>query len=68
MGSSLILCHDSFGESPLCADEKWLNIDCTFDRLAQEGGSIKIDLKTGGMLVERLLELINAQHFEDPRL
>ena len=62
------MCHDSFGESPLGADQKGLNLDCIFDRLAQEGRSIKIDLKTGGMLVERLLELIKAQHFEDPRL
>jgi len=68
IGNELILRHDSFVENPLDLDEEWLSLDRLLERLCQTGKSVKLDLKTGGILVDKVLEFITKFCFEDVRL
>ena len=68
IGNELILRHDSFVENPLDADEEWMSLDLLLDRLSKTGKCIKLDLKAGGTLVDKLLELIDAYGFDNTRL
>ncbi len=63
-----ILRHDSFKNRPLDADENWLTLDRLIERVSKTGKSIKIDLKTGGVLVDKVMESIDAHGFDDSRL
>jgi hypothetical protein len=68
IGNELILRHDSFVENPLDLDEEWLSLDRLLERLCQTGKSVKLDLKAGGILVDKVLEFITKFCFEDVRL
>ena len=67
-GSELILRHDSFTETPLQEDETWFTLDHLLSRLRERGKSVKLDLKAGGVLVDKVLELVDAHDFEDTAL
>ncbi len=67
-GQELILRHDSFKNSPLDVDEGWMGFDNLLSKLHQERRSIKIDLKTGGILIDKVLNAIDATGFDDSRL
>jgi len=68
IGNELILRHDSFVENPLDLDEEWLSLDRLLERLCQTGKSVKLDLKAGGILVDKVLEFITKFFIEDVRL
>ncbi len=68
IGNELILRHDSFVENPLDFDEEWLSLDRLLERLCQTGKSVKLDLKAGGILVDKVLEFITKFFLEDVRL
>jgi len=66
--NKLILRHDSFHDDPLDEDEVWLRLDRFLDQIYKTGKSIKFDLKTGGILVDKILELIKSHRFDESRL
>ena len=68
IGDELILRHDSFVENPLDLDEEWLSLDRLLERLCQTDKSVKLDLKAGGILVDKVLEFVTKFCFEDVRL
>lgn len=68
MVNELILRHDSFVETPLDVDEEWLSLDRLLNRLLKKGKSIKLDLKAGGILVDKVLKLIDSHSFDESRL
>ncbi|MFQ5799424.1 MAG: hypothetical protein ACE5H0_12150 [Bacteroidota bacterium] len=68
LGQELILRHDSFQDTPLDTDEQWLPFDQLLGVLKEKGKSLKIDLKGGGALLEKVLELVDALRFEDSSL
>lgn len=63
-----ILRHDSFKNSPLDPNEKWLTLDSLLSCVAKTDKSIKIDLKAGGIIVEKVMESIDANGLDDSRL
>lgn len=63
-----ILRHDSFKNSPLDADENWLTLDKLLSHMSKTDKSIKIDLKAGGIIVEKVMESIDAHGIDDSRL
>ena len=63
-----ILRHDSFKNTPLDMDENWLNLDTLLTCVAKTNKSIKFDLKAGGVLVEKVMESIDAHGLDDSRL
>lgn len=67
-GENLILRHDSFTESPLQEDEEVLVLDDTLDRMENAGKSVKLDLKEGGDVLDRVLDLLGAREWDDSRL
>ena len=64
----VILRHDSFSESPLTPDEKWLTLDKVLDKIKLFNRAIKIDLKAGGMLLDRVLEMVAESGLTDESL
>ena len=59
----LILRHDSFNVSPLQEDEEWLNLDTVLARLHKHEKRVKLDLKTGGNLIDQVLGLVERIGF-----
>jgi len=68
IANELILRHDSFVEIPLDADEEWFSLDRLLRRLLKTGKSIKLDLKAGGILVDKVLKFIESYSFDESRL
>lgn len=68
LGSDLILRHDSFVGSPLLEDETWLGLEDLLARLRERNKAVKLDLKAGGLLVDRVLQLIEQFDFDDSHL
>jgi hypothetical protein len=62
VGQDLILRHDSFMERPIDEDEEWLTLDYQLARLHERGRAVKLDLKAGGVLVDKVLELVDRHH------
>ncbi len=67
-GNELILRHDSFVDNPLSLDEDWLSLNRLLERLRETGKSVKFDMKAGGTVVDKVLELVDAYDFDDLRL
>lgn len=67
-GRELILRHDSFVENPLEADENWLSMDRLLEKLCDTEKSVKIDLKAGGILIDKVVEFADKYCFDDQRL
>lgn len=61
----VILRHDSFANTPLAADEQWQTLDKTMDKIKAADRAIKIDLKAGGMLLDRVFALLSENGFSD---
>ncbi|HDZ27619.1 hypothetical protein LCGC14_0447460 [marine sediment metagenome] len=68
IANELILRHDSFVELPLDVDEDWFSLDRLLHRLLKTGKSIKLDLKSGGILVDKALKFIESSSFDESRL
>lgn len=68
IGKELILRHDSFKNNPLDADEDWLNLDNLLARVTKTDKSIKIDLKAGGIVVEKVMDTVDSHDIDDSRL
>lgn len=64
----VILRHDSFVESPLEAGEKWFKLDKALDKIKLFERAVKIDLKAGGMLLDKVLEMVAEKDLTDESL
>ena len=64
----VILRHDSFAETPLMPDEKWLTLARVLEKVKASGRAIKIDLKAGGMLLDRVWALLDEKGIVDSDL
>lgn len=64
----VILRHDSFAATPLVPDEQWFMLADVLDEITAFGRAIKIDFKAGGMLLDRVLEMIAERELTDDRL
>jgi hypothetical protein len=64
----VILRHDSFAEHPMAPDEKWFTLDKALDKIKRFDRAIKIDLKAGGMLLDRVLEMVADRGLTDESL
>ncbi len=64
----LILRHDSFETTPALADEEWLTLDKAIADLSKHARGIKLDLKSGDEVLERLLRMVAAADFGDGSL
>jgi hypothetical protein len=53
---------------PLVPDEKWLTLARVLDKVKASGRAIKIDLKAGGMLLDRVLALLDEKGIVDSDL
>ena len=67
-GRDLILRHDSFEKSPIRADEEWLTLDILLGRLREREKSVKLDFKAGGIIVDKVLALVDGYGFEHSEL
>ncbi len=67
-GNDLILRHDTFTEVPLAEDEDWFTLDKLLARVKKHDKRVKLDLKAGGTLVDKVLELVDAYSFNDDSL
>ncbi len=68
LSRDLILRHDSFAKTPLEEDEEWLTLDCLLARLCERGKAVKLDLKAGGKVVDKVLELLKVHCFDESKL
>ncbi len=64
----LILRHDSFETTPALRDEKWLTFDEAIAKLANSASGIKLDIKGGVDVLDRVLESIASLQLPDDRL
>ncbi len=67
-GGRLIVRHDSFEETPTQPDEEFLLLDDVLQRLDAFHKFIKIDLKEGGELTDRVIGLVEGMRLADDRL
>jgi hypothetical protein len=67
-GWDVILRHDSFTENPLELDEKWFMLDKALDKIKLFDRAVKIDLKAGGMLLDKVLEMVAEKGLSDESL
>ncbi len=63
-----ILRRNSFRNTPLNVNENWLTLDKLLSHVTKTDKSIKIDLKAGGIIVEKVMKLIDAHGLDDSRL
>ena len=68
IGKELILRHDSFRDRPAEIDEEWLSFEILLQRLVVTGKSVKIDLKSGGAALDKVIKLLDRCGFEESRL
>jgi len=54
----VILRHDSFAATPLATDEQWFLLSEVLDKITAFDRAIKFDFKAGGMLLDRVLEMV----------
>ena len=64
----VILRHDSFAEKPLAPDEKWFTLDKVLDKIKLFDRAIKLDLKAGGMLLDKVFEMVAERGLTDENL
>jgi hypothetical protein len=64
----VILRHDSFTENPLEPDEKWFTLDKALNKIKLFDRAVKIDLKAGGMLLDKVLEMVAEKGLTDESL
>jgi len=64
----LILRHDSFETTPATSDEEWLIYDDAMTQLTDSGVCIKLDIKGGTDVLDRVLESVVSRQLADDRL
>jgi len=64
----VILRHDSFAATPLETNEQWFMLADVLGKITAFGRAIKIDFKAGGMLLDRVLEMVAERELTDDRL
>jgi hypothetical protein len=64
----LILRHDSFVTTPALVDEEWLIYDEAIAELADSGAGIKLDIKGGADVLDRVLRSVASLELPDDRL
>ncbi|GBE24087.1 hypothetical protein BMS3Bbin02_00352 [bacterium BMS3Bbin02] len=64
----LILRHDSFETTPALPNEEWLIYDKAMAKLANSGSGIKLDIKDGVEVLDRVLKSVAALQLPDDRL
>ena len=64
----MVLRHDSFERTPWRRDEDLMTLDTLLDLMNGQAKSFKLDLKEGGDLVDRVLDLIRERSIADERL
>ncbi len=64
----LIVRHDSFEETPVQSGEESLLLEDVLQRLDRFHKSVKVDLKEGDELVDRVIDLVGGMHLADDRL
>jgi hypothetical protein len=67
-GAQLILRHDSFAKTPLQEDEEIVPLDGILTRMERFDKCLKLDLKEGGTMVERIIELVRTRRYDPHRL
>ncbi len=65
---TLILRHDSFEKTPLMEDEEFILIGDMLTRLEKFDRCVKLDLKEGGEVIDRILDLVSERRFPASRL
>ncbi len=55
IGNGLILRNDSFVKTPLGVYEEWLDFSQLLQSSKQDNKSIKIEMKSGGVLIDKVL-------------
>jgi beta-phosphoglucomutase-like phosphatase (HAD superfamily) len=60
--------HDSFVDSPWSRDEECLTLEACLGEFRRLDKSVKLDLKEANPVVDRVLELLAQQGFDDSRL
>ncbi|MCD6138423.1 MAG: hypothetical protein J7J91_07615 [Deltaproteobacteria bacterium] len=66
--NDLILRHDPFEDTPAQENEDWLTLDDFLSRLHKSGKGVKLDLKAGGTLVDKILDIVSDYGFDDSHL
>ncbi len=64
----VVLRHDSFAETPMAANERWLTLESALKKIKKHRRAIKLDLKSGGVLLDRVLELVAKNGLRDEDL
>ncbi|NOX62776.1 MAG: DUF2181 domain-containing protein [Chloroflexi bacterium] len=64
----VILRHDSFEEAPVTEEERWLTLAEALDKIKAFERAIKLDLKSDGQLLERVLALVAQKGLADESL
>jgi hypothetical protein len=62
-GRDLILRRDSFEKTPLQKNEAWLTLDYALDRMRYRNKGVLLDLKAGGQVTDRVLDLATTYGF-----
>jgi len=65
---NVILRHDPFSETPWVPDEEWLTLPEVLEKIKANRRAIKLDLKIGETLLDRVLELVAAAELADENL
>jgi hypothetical protein len=65
---TLVLRHDSLDETPFGEDEELLYIDAILERLEKFDKSIKLDLKEGGEVIDRIIEIVRGRQYPHEKL
>ena len=60
--------HDSFEITPPLPDEEWLTLDGMVSEVAKHDRKIKLDLKGGRDVLDRVLEIVADQGFAEDQL
>jgi hypothetical protein len=60
--------HDSFETTPALPDEEWLLFDLVVKEMSEHNRAIKLDLKGGQDVMDRVLKMVVEQGFTDDRL
>lgn len=68
LSQDLILRHDSFAETPLAEDEEWLSLDELLAQLYERGKRVKLDLKAGAGVIDKVLTAVDTYGFDDSHL
>jgi hypothetical protein len=60
--------HDSFEDTPALPNEEWLYFDRVVSEVSKHNRAIKLDLKGGHDVLDRVLEIVVDEGFTDDRL